>query len=156
MQLNNQIKKKSIALIAFLSLFLGSCKKELKAQSASATEVNNTTLVNYQLVWSDEFSGTTVDTSNWNFETGAGGWGNNEKEFYQASNAKVLNGALRITAKKPTVKFPYYTSSRMTTKGKREFQYGKMEARIKLPVAQGLWPAFWMLGANIDAVNWPA
>ena len=156
MQLNNQIKKISIALIIFTSLFLISCKKELRAQSDSVSIVNNATAVNYQLVWSDEFSGTIVDTTNWNFETGAGGWGNNEKEFYQASNAKVLNGMLRITARKPTVRFPYYTSSRMTTKGKREFQYGKMEARIKLPVAQGLWPAFWMLGANIDAVNWPA
>ena len=50
----------------------------------------------------------------------------------------------------------HYTSSRMKTKGKREFLYGKIEARIKIPVGQGLWPAFWMLGANIDQVDWPA
>lgn len=109
----------------------------------------------YQLVWSDEFNGSSINTSVWNFETGGNGWGNNEQEYYQAANAAIENGNLVITAKKETVGSKPYTSSRMTTQGKKEFQYGKIEARIKLPVGQGLWPAFWMLGSNINTVSWP-
>ncbi len=109
----------------------------------------------YELVWSDEFDGNSVNTSNWNFETGGGGgWSNNEQQYYQPDNATVSNGNLLITAKKQRVDSNAYTSARMTTKGKREFTYGKMEARIKLPLGQGLWPAFWMFRADI--VNWPA
>lgn len=107
------------------------------------------------LVWSDEFEGTAVNTSNWNYDIGGGGWGNNEKQYYQAANATVANGNLVITAKKQRVKANNYTSARLKTQGKREFTYGKIEARIKLPIGQGLWPAFWMLGANINTVSWP-
>lgn len=139
--------------IASLFLF-ASCKKEVKQNVVSADEQLNALV--YQLVWSDEFNGTSINTTNWIFETGAGGWGNNEQEFYQASNAKVANGKLVITAKKQTVQGSGYTSARMKTQGKREFTYGKIEARIKLPLGQGLWPAFWMLGANINTVGWPA
>lgn len=110
----------------------------------------------WQLVWSDEFDSNAVNTSNWNFETGGGGWGNNEQEYYQANNATNADGNLVITVKKETVQNNLYTSARMTTQGKKEFTYGKIEARIKIPSAQGLWPAFWMLGANINTVNWPA
>jgi beta-glucanase (GH16 family) len=107
-------------------------------------------------MWADEFDGTTVNNQNWNFETGGAGWGNHEQEYYQADNATVSNGNLIITAKKEKVNNNSYTSARMTTKGKVEFTYGKVEARIMIPVGQGLWPAFWMLGANINSVNWPA
>ena len=113
-------------------------------------------IANYKLVWSDEFAGTSIDTTNWNFQTGGHGWGNHEKEYYQRENASVTKGNLVITAKKQHMQSNDYTSVRMTTKGKHDFKYGRMEARIKLPVAQGLWPAFWMLGANIDSVAWPA
>jgi len=108
----------------------------------------------YQQVWADEF--TTGISSSWQFETGGGGWGNNEKQYYQAANATVANGILQITAKKQSVGGMPYTSARMITKGIKEFTYGKMEARIKLPLGQGLWPAFWMLGGNISQVGWPA
>jgi beta-glucanase (GH16 family) len=108
------------------------------------------------LVWSDEFNGTSVNTSNWVFETGGGGWGNNEKQYYQSANATVSNGNLVITAKKQTVGSNSYTSARMKTQGKHQFTYGRIEARIKLPLGQGLWPAFWMLGANIGTVGWPS
>ncbi|MCB2407311.1 family 16 glycosylhydrolase [Hymenobacter sp. BT178] len=108
----------------------------------------------YQQVWADEF--TTGISSNWVFETGGGGWGNNEKQYYQRANATVANGILQITARKENVGGMPYTSSRMITKGIKEFTYGKMEARIKLPLGQGLWPAFWMLGGNISQVSWPA
>ena len=109
----------------------------------------------YQQVWADEFNGTAVNTADWVFETGGGGWGNNEKQFYQASNATVANGELLITARKQTVGGMPYTSARMITKGRKEFTYGRMEARIKMPQGQGLWPAFWMLGSNISTVSWP-
>lgn len=110
----------------------------------------------YQLVWSDEFDKSSIDETVWNFETGGGGWGNNEQEYYQAANANIENGNLVITAKKEAVGSNKYTSARMTTQGKKEFFYGKVEARIKIPVGQGFWPAFWMLGSNINTVNWPA
>ena len=116
----------------------------------------DTTTKTYQLVWSDEFDSTAVNTSAWNFETGGGGWGNNEKEYYQPNNATVENGNLVITAKKETVGSNGYTSSRMTTQGKKEFTYGKIEARIKIPVGMGLWPAFWMLGSDVNTTAWPA
>lgn len=131
-----------------------SCKKEVKQNSIVANPQSDA--ATYQLLWSDEFDGTTVNSTNWTFETGGGGWGNNEKEYYQASNATVANGNLVITAKKQRVKANNYTSARMKTQGKREFTYGKIEASIKLPLGQGLWPAFWMLGANINTVSWPA
>ena len=110
----------------------------------------------YVLVWSDEFNGNHVDTANWHFETGGNGWGNREQEYYQPANATVSGGHLIITGKREKVGGNAYTSCRMTTQGKHEFLYGRIEARIQIPVGQGLWPAFWMLGANIDSVGWPA
>jgi beta-glucanase (GH16 family) len=108
----------------------------------------------YQQVWADEF--TTGISSSWKFETGGGGWGNNEKQYYQAANATVANGQLQITARKQAVGGMPYTSARLITQGLKQFTYGKMEARIKRPIGQGLWPAFWMLGSNISSVSWPA
>lgn len=108
----------------------------------------------YSLVWADEF--TSGISSAWKFDTGGGGWGNNEKQYYQAANATVVNGNLLITAKKERVGANAYTSARLKTQGLKEFQYGKIEARIKMPLGQGLWPAFWMLGANSSTVTWPA
>lgn len=110
-----------------------------------------------ELIWADEFNGNKINTANWTFETGNGhdGWGNKEKEYYQSDNAKVANGNLIITAKKQHKDGFAYTSSRMITKGKREFTYGHVEARMKLSQGKGQWPAFWMLGANIDEVSWP-
>ncbi len=111
---------------------------------------------NENLVWAEEFSYTgDPDESYWNMETGGGGWGNNELQTYTDSedNAYVNNGVLTITAREESA--GEYTSARMTTKNKFDFKYGRIEARIKLPYGQGLWPAFWMLGANIDEVSWP-
>lgn len=146
----------SITCLFACVLLLCSCKKDLKTSDAAADTGSTTSrALTYQLVWSDEFDGNAVNTNNWSFETGGGGWGNNEKEFYQAENATVANGNLVITAKKQSVGGLPYTSARMITKGKREFTYGRFEARIKLPQGQGQWPAFWMLGANISTVPWP-
>jgi len=111
------------------------------------------------LIWSDEFNGTSVDLANWEFETGAGGWGNQELQNYtDGDNAHISNGRLIITAKKvdDNKTAGSYTSSRMVTKGLQEFTYGRMEIRAKLPEGTGMWPAIWMLGANISEVSWPA
>ena len=108
------------------------------------------------LVWSDEFNAATLNTSDWNYETGGGGWGNNELEVYtnSADNSYLQDGYLTIKA----LKNPYtgsYTSARITTKGKKEFTYGRIDIRAKMPIGQGLWPALWMLGSNISSVGWP-
>ncbi len=113
----------------------------------------------YELVWSDEFDGEELDLEKWTFDIGQGswGWGNNELQYYTSntSNIKVEDGLLNITAKEEQYANANYTSSRIKSKGLYEFQYGKVHSRISVPVGQGLWPAFWMLGANIDQVSWP-
>jgi len=111
------------------------------------------------LVWSDEFNYTGLpDAQYWNMETGGGGWGNNELQYYtnREANAKVDNGILTITALKEDYGGRNYTSARITTQNKFDFKYGKIEAKIKLPYGKGLWPAFWMLGANFGSTGWPA
>lgn len=112
----------------------------------------------WQLLWSDEFAGSTLDATKWAPEFGNGGWGNNEWQYYTnaAQNLAVENGQLKITARHEGTGAMEYTSARIVTKGLFDFQYGKVEARMKLPMGQGFWPAFWMIGANIDDVSWPA
>lgn len=120
------------------------------------TPFNSLKAQTYNLVWSDEFNGSSVNTSDWNFETGGSGWGNNELQYYRAENATVSGGFLTITAKKESFGGRNYTSARMTTAGKRTFTYGKMEARLQIPMGSGLWPAFWMLGSSIGSgTGWP-
>ena len=111
------------------------------------------------LLWADEFNGAELDENNWNFQLGDGcpnicGWGNDELEFYKKENASIQNGNLIIQAKKETG-FNNYTSTRINTKGKFSFKYGRVDVRAALPVGQGIWPAIWMLGENIDQVGWP-
>ncbi len=109
------------------------------------------------LVWQENFIGNQLNETVWNFEMGNGcpdicGWGNNERQEYTRDNHLLKGGNLIITAKKDGDR---YTSTRVTTKGKKEFQYGRIECRAKLPTGQGIWPAFWMLGSNIPQVGWP-
>jgi beta-glucanase (GH16 family) len=108
------------------------------------------------LVWDEEFNSGPLSTSDWNYELGAGGWGNAELETYTNSieNAHIDTGYLHITAIKGTS--PLYSSARLTTKGKKEFTHCRAEIRAKLPEGKGIWPAIWMLGANISSVSWPA
>lgn len=112
---------------------------------------------NGNLVWSDEFNDVSINTANWIYDIGGGGWGNNELEYYtnRPDNANIDNGNLLIIAKKESYGGRSYTSARMKTQGLQSFTYGKIEARIKLPVGKGLWPAFWMLGKSISEVGWP-
>jgi len=116
-------------------------------------------------VWSDEFDGPTgsaVDLSKWSFDIGGNGWGNNELETYtsRTANSELVGGQLAIRALKETFAGPdkitrNYTSARLLTKNKFSQAYGRFEARIKISYGQGIWPAFWMLGDNIDTVHWP-
>lgn len=114
----------------------------------------------YTLLWSDEFSGASLDAANWNQEigNGSGGWGNNELEYYtnNPKNTFVSNGNLIIEARKETIGGFNYSSGRMTTQNKKTFTFGRIDIRAKLPVGKGIWPALWMLGSNISSVGWPA
>lgn len=127
-------------------------------KKANITQNDPNYLNFFQLVWSDEFDGTNVNLENWTFETGATGWGNNELQNYtNGENAEIVNGKLVITARKVNeLKLPgSYTSSRMITRNKKTFTYGRMEIRARLPKGTGIWPAIWMLGNNIGTVGWP-
>jgi len=110
------------------------------------------------LVWSDEFSGKTINPLVWNYDIGGSGWGNNELEYYTNSskNVFVTNGYLVIEARKETYKTNNYTSARLLSKDKKSFTYGRIDFRAKLPKGQGIWPALWMLGSNISTKSWPA
>ena len=113
-----------------------------------------------KLVMQDEFDTTGAPNQamwSYNIGTGNNGWGNNELEYYtdRPENIVVENGMLKITAIKESYLGSSYTSARIVTKGKYEKQFGRIEARIKLPYGKGLWPAFWMLGADSDTVSWP-
>jgi beta-glucanase (GH16 family) len=111
-------------------------------------------------VWADEFdgaAGTRLENTKWRYDVGTG-WGNNQLEYDTslASNASLDGlGNLAITARREDYAGQSYTSARVKTKGLFEQTHGRFEARIKLPVGQGIWPAFWLLGSNIDQVGWP-
>jgi beta-glucanase (GH16 family) len=102
----------------------------------------------YQLVWSDEFDGTTLNTSNWSYDTGngSGGWGNNELEYYRSQNVSVSGGYLIIEARQESYGGCSFTSGKIKSINKQDFLYGKIEARMKVPYGGGMWPAFWMGG----------
>jgi hypothetical protein len=107
-------------------------------------------------VWSDEFDGTAVNTSNWSYITNI--HVNNEQQQYTTSgnNVQVSNGTLKLIARRETNNGYPFTSGRLESAGKREFRHGAIEAYLKMPVGPGLWPAFWLLGNDIGTVGWPA
>lgn len=128
-------------------------------------------LPGWTLVWQDEFdgrAGTRPDPAKWDYDTGGEGWGNLEHQYYTSEPANAaMNGKGALEIKAVKIDDPAksglacwygpcsYTSARLLTKGKYEFTYGRVEARLKLPYGQGIWPAFWMLGNDIDQVGWP-
>src|SRR5580698_7403806 len=141
-------------LIFFVILAGFSCKKNLKADGNGNGQSTVARAIAYQLVWSDEFNGTSVNTSNWNIDVGNPGV-NSEQEYYQAANIAETGGNLVITARQQSMGGQPYTSGKLETAGKFSTTYGRIEARIALPMVTGMWPAFWMLGANINSVGWP-
>ena len=114
----------------------------------------------WKLAWSDEFNqpdGSAPDSTKWGFDTGGNGWGNNELEYYtsRTNNVRIEDGSLVIEARKENYEGRNITSARLLTKDKGSWTYGRFEARIKIPRGQGIWPAFWMLGAGIQSAGWP-
>ena len=113
----------------------------------------------WQLVWQDEFNGQSLDTSRWEFEVNAAGGGNNELQYYVTNNARVKNGLLFIEARKEHYTGPEgtrdYTSSRLRTRLKGDWKYGRFDIRAKLPKGRGMWPAIWLLPTDEVYGGWP-
>ena len=114
-------------------------------------------LEGWRLSWHDEFDSASIDPNNWTFDIGGGGWGNGEGEYYTSrpENARIENGMLVIEARQEKYEGSNYTSARLKTQGLQTFQFGRIEARLKVPSGKGLWPAFWMIGSDFDGNNWP-
>ena len=143
------------------------------APTTQVTETSSTSS-GWTLAWSDEFNGaagSAVDSRIWSYDTGDGckegicGWGNKEKETYTSAPDNIAldgQGRLAITARRASTAVSCYygpcryTSAKIKTQGKAQAQPGRVEARIKLPEGQGLWPAFWMLGSSFPLTPWPA
>ncbi len=113
-----------------------------------------------QLVWSDEFDGNTVNSSNWTFDigNGSGGWGNNELEYYTSrpENVYVTTGILHVVARQESYGGQNYTSAKLKTTGLFTKKYGRFEFRAKLPQGQGYWPALWMMPQGSVYGGWAA
>jgi len=115
-----------------------------------------------RLVWSDEFNAARLDPEAWYFESGDGsqygipGWGNNELQWYLPDSAELRNGTLAITARKESQNGKSYTSARINTRDRFAFRHGRIEARIRMPKGQGLWPAFWLLPQDNAYGTWAA
>jgi beta-glucanase (GH16 family) len=139
-----------------ITLLLMGCSTS--SPPASVPAEPTPTVSPWTLVWSDEFDGETLNTRNWLFDKGAGGWGNNEWQYYtdRPENVRIENGVLIIEARNEEYLAWKYTSARIKTHYLQSWTYGRIEARIKLPVGgKGIWPAFWMLGENIATARWP-
>jgi beta-glucanase (GH16 family) len=142
-----------VALVFFLLFSVTACDTD-------ATQTVDSH--NWELTWYDEFDGTAgdlPDATKWTYDTGNGGWGNDELQYYTNSTDNVAldgDGNLVITAISESYEGSSYTSARIKTKGLFSQTYGRFEASIKTPYGPGLWPAFWMMGSNIDDNAWPA
>lgn len=128
-------------------------------RQAPNNPASNTTSENqWKEVWSDEFNYTGLpDSTKWNYDVGGNGWGNNELEYYtqkRLENARVENGNLVIETRKESWQGKNYTSARLVTKDKGDWQYGRIEVRARLPKGRGTWPAIWMLGSTTP-LKWP-
>lgn len=130
----------------------------------AAPALRGATVPAWSLVWADEFdTGTRPNPAKWVYDLGGGGWGNNELQTYtsRSENARIENGHLVLEARRETFTGTDgltrdFTSARLKTQSRATWTYGRLEARIQVPRGQGLWPAFWMLGADINTVSWPA
>ena len=158
-------KSRRPALMIAVVLTLAACGE----RASTRTSADSAPPQEWKLTWSDEFDGPVgalVDSTKWVTETGGQGWGNQERQYYttRATNASLDgSGRLVITARAEALDTSYrcwygscrYTSARLKTQGRFQQTYGRFEARIRVPRGQGIWPAFWMLGGDIDRVGWP-
>lgn len=146
-------------IISLLALWLVGCTEKKEAPTTTRQPVIDR---NWQFettpVWADEFnSGNQPDPTKWSFDTGGGGWGNNELQFYtNGANATVTGGSLVITARREIVGSNQYTSARLVSRGKGDWLYGKFEIRARIPRGRGTWPAIWMLPTDNHYGIWPA
>jgi beta-glucanase (GH16 family) len=143
------------ALVCSGLLLSTGCKKSATEPDSAS---DSTAIAGWTLVWSDEFKESTVNTTRWNFETGGGGWGNNELEYYtgRTDNAYQDQGCLVIKAQQEIYQNRGYTSARMTTAHLGDWLYGRVDVRAKLPTGKGLWPAIWMMPTDSYYGSWPA
>jgi beta-glucanase (GH16 family) len=158
------IRLKKILFCSFFFISAHYASAQQFPYTSSTNNIENRTIsADYHLVWQDNFDGTQLDeNNNWAVEVNGDGGGNNELQYYRRENITVgkepvsNESCLIITAKKESFSGKTCTSGRLKTFGKMSFTHGKVEARIKLPrTANGLWPAFWMMGADYPAVGWP-
>lgn len=149
-------------IIMMISALIGGAVLAVAAQTMSGTTDTKVVKVPFQkdkwkLEWSDEFkTGTLPTPTNWIYDEGAGQ--NNEVQYYtrnRRENVFIENGMLHLVARQETMNGKEYTSARLTTKGKRSFLYGRVEARARVPEGRGTWPAIWLLGESIREVGWP-
>ncbi|HJQ14703.1 MAG TPA: glycoside hydrolase family 16 protein [Anaerolineales bacterium] len=157
---------KNITIFLSLSFLLGACAmttpEPTSTPSPTSTPLPSPTpeweRAGWNLIWQDEFEGTKLNLSNWTFDLGGNGWGNQEWQNYtdRPENVRVEDGVLVIEAREELSGGRTYSSARLKTQGLHAWQYGRIEARIKLPYGQGIWPAFWMLGDNLNQDGWPA
>lgn len=146
-----------IILILIIAIFLPGIGTACSSTSTRATPTTIIAPAGWTLAWHDEFEGDKIDPASWTYDLGAGGWGNGEAQYYTSrpENARLENGMLVIEARQEKYQDSYYTSARLKTQGLQEFQYGRIEASLKVPAGVGLWPAFWMLGNDFNGSNWP-
>jgi len=158
-------------LIVLLVFLIASCNKAKDSSDNNNSTINyndnnsttpvETYVFNNELTWSDEFDvDGSISLDKWNTETVApnnGSWWNGELQYYtdKENNIKIEDGLLKITAMYESFNGKNYTSARINTQDKYEFTYGRVELRAKLPNWEGMWPAFWLLGANYDVIDWP-
>jgi len=158
-------------LIVLLVFLIASCNKPKDSSDDNNSTINyndnnsttpvETYVFNNELTWSDEFDvDGSISLDKWNTETVApnnGSWWNGELQYYtdKENNIKIEDGLLKITAMYESFNGKNYTSARINTQDKYEFTYGRVELRAKLPNWEGMWPAFWLLGANYDVIDWP-
>ena len=155
--MKNQHRQTLFVLLSAVMLIAFTSKKRMPSAAVAEPIKDKHWRFEKKPVWQDDFSTGKVDQSKWTFETGGSGWGNNELQYYTSgTNSTIADGNLVITAKKEQFNTNNYTSSRMVTKGKGDWLYGRFEVRAKLPKGKGTWPAIWMLSSDDSYGGWPA
>ncbi len=155
------MKKINKYFFAFLiiptTFFSCTQKKDIPEIKPAEQVIEKNWLFEATPIWQDEFNtGSAPDATKWTFETGGNGWGNNELQYYTSGvNSSISGGNLVISAKKETLLGRDFTSSRMITKGKGDWLYGRFEVKAKIPKGRGTWPAIWMLSSDNAYGNWP-